>query len=304
LGPKVSVAVETVNALHYGPHLLFGTLESISRQSPSNCEILVVDVGLPKRTLRELRKRFPRIRIIDAQGAGYFQAKNIGYRHARAPIVVFPDSDCVPSKNWLAAITGPFADGAHAVAGRSFYLGGFLARVMNITDWGYFPDANVKFTKFFAANNIALRKPSKFLFDERFWRTGGDITMASEMYKNGIRIYFAPLARIDHYFPYRIGDFLEMRFQEGFHVIETRKVDPSLRGGKLLKAAALAPLLYYFGRLALDGEALRRHRQIMGIGPLEAPILFFFAAGYRILDLLAMMLTLAAPRGFRSKYDW
>jgi len=301
--PKVSVVVETVNALHYGPPLLFRTLESICRQC-HNCEVLVVDVGLPQFTLQELAKLFPHVRIVGAKGAGYFEAKNIGYEHARSPIVVFPDSDCVPSANWLAAVTEPFGHGADAVAGRSLYVGGFLARVMNITDWGYFPDTNAKFTKFFAANNIALRKPSKFLFDERFWRTGGDITMAENMYNDGIRIYFAPSARIDHYFPYRMKDFLEMRFQEGFHVIETRRIDPNLRGGGLLKALALAPVLYYFGRLALDGEAIKRHRGMMSIGPLEAPILFVFAAAYRMLDMLAMMLTLAAPKGFRAKFDW
>ena len=175
---------------------------------------------------------------------------------------------------------------------------------MNITDWGYFPNDSAKLTKFFAANNIALCKPAKFLFDERFWRTGGDITMANEMYKNGMQICFSPSARIHHYFPYRITDFVEMRFQEGFHVIVTRKVDPTLRGGKLLKAAALAPILYYFGRLALDGQAIRRHREIMDISPLEAPILFLFATVYRVLDLFAMMMTLAAPEWFRNKYNW
>jgi glycosyltransferase involved in cell wall biosynthesis len=304
LAPKVSVVVETVNALHYGPHLLIKTLDSIYRQCPPDCEILVIDVGLSQFTLQELSKLFPQVRIVEAKGSGYFQAKNIGYENARSPIVVFPDSDCVPSTDWLAAITEPFGNGAEAVAGRSLYVGGFLARVMNITDWGYFPSTNAKFTKFFAANNFGVRKPSKFLFDERFWRTGGDITMANDMYNNGIRIYFSPSARINHYFPYRISDFVEMRFQEGFHVIETRKIDPNLRGGGLLKAWALAPLLYYFGRLALDGEAIKRHREMMGISFWEAPVLFLFAAAYRMLDMLAMMLTLAAPRGFRTKFDW
>jgi len=254
--------------------------------------------------LRELFKRFPQIRIVSAQGAGYFEAKNIGYQKARAPIVAFPDSDCLPSQNWLAKIMQPFANGAEAVAGRSSYRGGFLAKVMNITDWGYFPNTNSKFTKFFAANNIAIRKPSIFLFDERFWRTGGDITMANEMYNNRIYVSFAPSAEMSHYFPYRITDFIEMRLQEGFHVIETRKVDPSLRGGELLKARALAPILYYFGRLALDGQAIGRHRKILRIRPVEAPVLFLFAAVYRLLDMFAMMLTLAAPKGFRNKFNW
>lgn len=301
--PTVSVVVETVNALHYGPRLLFRTLEAICRQCHDG-EVLVIDVGLPEFTLRKLVKLFPQVEILEAKGSGYFQAKNIGYEHARSPIVVFPDSDCVPASNWLAAITKPFESGAEAVAGRSSYVGGFLARVMNITDWGYFPNTNEKFTKFFAANNIALRKPSKFLFDERFWRTGGDITMANDMYKDGVRICFAPSARIGHYFPYRMSDFVEMRFQEGYHVIETRRTDPKLRGGWLLKTWALAPLLYYFGRLALDGEAIRRHREFMSIGPLEAPALFLFAMVYRVLDMLAMMLTMAAPKGFKERFDW
>jgi hypothetical protein len=43
---------------------------------------------------------------------------------------------------------------------------------------------------------------------------------------------------------------------------------------------------------------------MMGISFWEAPVLFLFAAAYRMLDMLAMMLTLAAPRGFRTKFDW
>lgn len=305
--PRVSVVVETANALHYGVHLLSRTIESIYNQCPPDgSEILIVDTGLPNHIRLELLDRFKRVRIVDAPKAGYFQAKNIGYNKASGSIVVFLDSDCIASDGWLTSIVKPFSSGANASAGRTFYRGSFLARVMSITDWGFFPTEDKLFTKFFAANNVALRKDfaHQHLFDERFWRTGGDITMANAMFKSGIRVRFQPSARTHHYFPYRITDFLEMRLQEGFHVIETRKADRSLRGGNLLAARAVAPILYYFGRLALDGDAIRRHKRIMRIAPLQAPVIFVFAAVFRLIDMVAMMLTLAAPRTLKKKFDW
>jgi glycosyltransferase involved in cell wall biosynthesis len=301
---KVAIVIETVNALHYGSNLLHQTLNAISAQAPVGCEIIVVDVGLPQNVKMELIKRFQNTRFVDAPGAGYFQAKNIGYAAASAGIVAFPDSDCIPSANWVSNITEPLKHGAHAAAGLSLYSGGFLAKVMNVTDWGFFPETSSRFTTFFAANNIAIRKPSRFLFDTRFWRTGGDTIMALEMDQARIPVQFVPSARIRHYFPYRALDFIEMRFQEGFHVIKTRQMEPKLRAGKLLRLMAFAPILYYVGRLALDAQAIRRHRKTLTIRFYQAPIIFLFAAAYRLLDLVAMMMTLAAPRWFRNRYDW
>ncbi len=303
--PSASVVVETVNALHYGVYLLFRAIESIYDQCSSDSEIVIVDTGLPREARLALLNRFRRVRIIDAPKVGYFQAKNIGYHQARGSVVVFLDSDCTASDSWLAAIKEPFSKGADAVAGRTFYQGRFLARVMNITDWGFFPFVSESFTKFFAANNIALRKTAhQHLFDESFWRTGGDITMANAMFRRGIRVHFEPSAKVYHHFPYRLSDFLEMRLQEGFHVIETRKADRSLRGGNLLAARALAPILYYFGRLALDADAIRRHKQTMAIGPFQAPMMFVFAAAFRFIDMMGMMLTLAARAAIKRKFDW
>lgn len=303
LGSGVSVVVETANALRYGVHLLFQAIESIHEQHLLDSEILVVDTGLPACTRQSLLDKFRQVRIVDAPNAGYFQAKNLGCENAHGSVVVFLDSDCVASDGWLKSIVKPFSSDAKAVAGLTLYRGSFLAKVMNVIDWGHFGPHSAKFTMFFNANNVALRKEIA-RFDERLSRTGAETVLANAMLKKGIRIYFRPSARVYHYLRYRPSDFIEVRMRQGFHVIETRKRDPSLYGGRLLAARALAPIIFYFGMLARDGDAIRKHRRTMTIAPVHAPVIFVFAIILRFIDMIGMMLTLAAPGTLKKKFGW
>jgi GT2 family glycosyltransferase len=108
--PWVSVVIPTRGRLAE----LERCLECLSRQTlPANrCEILVCDDGTSAASAAHVRH------MCEKHGAGYLRqpargpaaARNLGVRHARAPIVAFTDSDTLPQPSWLEALIAPFAD--------------------------------------------------------------------------------------------------------------------------------------------------------------------------------------------------
>src|SRR5438270_7402535 len=96
MSPAVAVVVPTCGR----PDLLRRCVAALEAQSLAAVayEIIVVDDTLARR--------------------GPAATRNIGWRRARAPIVVFTDDDTVPDAEWLARCLESIAPGVEAVAGR------------------------------------------------------------------------------------------------------------------------------------------------------------------------------------------
>lgn len=94
--PRVSVVIPTFNA----DVTLSDTLDSVVRQSRVDWEAVVVDDGSADGTLDLALRRSrqdPRIRVFGQEHQGASGARNAGVALARAPWLVFLDSD-----DWLA----------------------------------------------------------------------------------------------------------------------------------------------------------------------------------------------------------
>jgi GT2 family glycosyltransferase len=82
-------------------------------------EVTVVDNGSSDHSLPEIRKRYPRVRIIEnGRNLGFAEGNNIGIREKSCPYVLLLNGDAVVSKNILKDLVGALqADPGAGIAG-------------------------------------------------------------------------------------------------------------------------------------------------------------------------------------------
>lgn len=197
---RVSVVVPTYNR----PDLLERCLHSLLQQSmhPEQYEVLVCDDGPSAaaeavvRTAAEKASSALVIRYLpvrDSQGpAG---ARNVGWRHARAPIIAFTDDDTLPSGQWLEAGMNAMARGVDAVTGRIE-----MPLPERFTDYER-DAARLEEAEFVTANCFLRRDVLERLggFDERYtsaWREDSDLHFA--LLEAGHVIAHEPAALVVH----------------------------------------------------------------------------------------------------------
>lgn len=104
--PRVSVVIATWRR----PALLERCLRALCAQriDPDAYEVVIADDGCEARIaalVRRLAAEFPARRLVYVAAAltrGPAGARNVGWRHARAPLIAFTDDDTVPAPDWLA----------------------------------------------------------------------------------------------------------------------------------------------------------------------------------------------------------
>jgi glycosyltransferase involved in cell wall biosynthesis len=122
------------------------TLECLAAQRDApEFEVIVVDDGSTDETAEIARAAG--VRLIQTEGVGSGQARNIGVREARGDVIAFTDADCFPTPGWLAAAL-PRLDSADLVAGAvapdpSVPLGPFDRTVWVERETGLYETANL-----------------------------------------------------------------------------------------------------------------------------------------------------------------
>ena len=112
--PLASVVVPTRDRVDQ----LRDCLAALSRQSAPCYEVVVVDdASADPAAVAAVVGAERGVRLVRGEGRGPAAARNLGARHATAPVVCFTDDDCRPEPGWLAAILARVAAGAEAVAG-------------------------------------------------------------------------------------------------------------------------------------------------------------------------------------------
>ncbi len=90
---------------------LYRTLHSLSKQSYTNFEVIIVDYKSTDGTeaiIASFKKRM-RIRVIHQQTKGLAKAANLALRHATGAVFIRTDDDVVMSKHWLRTINHVFS---------------------------------------------------------------------------------------------------------------------------------------------------------------------------------------------------
>ncbi len=206
--PKISVIVPVYN---YQNHLR-KTLISIREQTFKDYELIVVDDCSTDNSAKVARELADKV-IVNKKNSGPAVSRNKGIKAAKSDIIVFIDSDCMATKNWLSVLFKTLNDSTiDAVIGdtkipKSTFIGDSISAL------GFPGGANAGFANMFIVDknnftnhittcNFAARKKAfdkGGYFDETFPYAGGeDIELAYRWEKNNVIIKFDPKALIYH----------------------------------------------------------------------------------------------------------
>jgi len=211
---KASVIIPAYNA----EATIGQCLESMTRQSFKNFEIIVVDDGSKDRT-PEIVQEFSKIRLLKQKNAGPAVARNKGAKEAKGEIIIFTDSDCVADRNWLEEMLKPFSE--KNVAGvQGMYKSKqkeIIARLIQLEiEQRYAKMMKHKFIDFIGTYSAAYRKnvfEEMKGFDTSFpIASGEDTDFSFRVSRAGYKMVFNKKAIIFHTHPTRFFKYLRIKF--------------------------------------------------------------------------------------------
>lgn len=158
-------------------------------------------------------------------GAGYYDAKELGFDATSSEIVVFADGDCWPDQGWLTHLLAPFSEDqdederVRVVAGRTVYRDDLLGIAATTIDFMYFSSPfGSSASRNFYANNVAFRRS---VFDDLRYTDGdgfyrGNCQVAGmKLVEKGVPVRFVPAARTTHRFPDSARELVKLRMLRG-----------------------------------------------------------------------------------------
>jgi len=114
---KVSVIIPAYNAERFIDKCIGALLNQDYQRE--DYEVIVVDDGSADGTAA-LIKTYS-VKYIHQKNQGPATARNAGAREAKGEIILFTDSDCVPSRNWIKEMVAPFGN-KEVIAVKGAYL--------------------------------------------------------------------------------------------------------------------------------------------------------------------------------------
>ncbi len=216
---KASVIVPAYNAENH----LRSCLEALASQDfpKADFEVLVVDDGSGDST-SEVAKSFG-ARVLRQSNQGPARARNFGAQQAKNEIVVFTDTDCVPTPTWLSEMVKPFSDpevvgvqGAYRTKQKSL-----VARFTQVEiEYRYRKMLSSQKLDWIGSYSAAYRKEI-FLKEQGFSRdftqaSGEDPELSYKLSKKGLRLVFNPNAVVFHRHPENLSVYLGKKFRHAY----------------------------------------------------------------------------------------
>ena len=216
---SVSIIIPTFD----GASRIGNCLEALLRQTVAiDAEILVVDDGSTDTTAGVV-SRYSGVRLITQANAGPAAARNRGALDAEGTIILFTDDDCVPTSDWLAAMTKPFEDPA-TVGVKGAYRTRQKALVARFVQADYEDRYRLMATlpeiDFIDTYAAAFRR-DRFLemngYDTSFpVACAEDIELSYRMSERGWKMKFVPTAIVYHTHPETLWLYLKKKYKFAF----------------------------------------------------------------------------------------
>ncbi|PSB61985.1 glycosyl transferase family 2, partial [filamentous cyanobacterium CCP1] len=206
--PSFSIVLETENLANADAHGLVRSIASLAAQDPSPTyanEVLLVESGdTPAELLKQLRETYPWITVHYApNGTTYYQAKMLGAKLATGEIIIYYDSDCLYTPDWLQTILTPFQDHTVQIVAGETTTGGRGAYGTAMALTYIFPQFSqqtqlIPTTQYFL-NNVAFRR--EFLLQNPIPTSlplyrGNCVVHAHQLLSQGYTIWQHPNAKV------------------------------------------------------------------------------------------------------------
>ncbi len=165
---------------------------------PEETEIIVIDASTKDFGIRE---KFQDVKYIPFKGDGVKrytipEQRNAGINSAKGDIIVFIDSSCIPTDEWLVELVKPIREESEEIVSGST----FSTNKQTLNDLDHIKKAGLKYIEECATINLAFKKSltEKIgMFDERF-DYGSDVDFSWRVRDAGVNIRYAPSAKITH----------------------------------------------------------------------------------------------------------
>lgn len=213
------------------------TIESLLAQNGAeHLEIIAVNDGSSDNTPNILEQH--PVLVLHQPNSGPAAARNHGFREARADIIIFTDSDCIPQPGWLKHMTAPFENpeisgvkGVYITRQKSL-----VARFVQLEfEERYRMLEKLQYIDFVDSYSAAFRKSALVHvggFDESFPKADNeDVDLSFKLAAAGFKMVYAPNAVLEHTHPTTLKKYLSVKFSRGFWRMAVYKAHP----GKAVK---------------------------------------------------------------------
>jgi len=210
-------------------------LEALKHQNipRDDYEIIVVDDGSNDGTA-EAVKAFSDVKLIQQQNRGPAAARNLGARSASGDVILFTDSDCIPTSNWISQMVAPFSN-PQVVGVKGVYQteqSSLIARFIQAEYQDkYRKMAKQKSIDFIDTYSAAYRR-EMFLkyqgFDENFpVPSAEDVEFSFRLAEAGHLMVFNSKAVVNHVFEDTWWGYFWKKFKNGFWRLMAIKRHPN-----------------------------------------------------------------------------
>jgi cellulose synthase/poly-beta-1,6-N-acetylglucosamine synthase-like glycosyltransferase len=242
-------------------------LEALSAQKEAPLEVIVADDGSSDST-RELAERGG-ARVVETGGRRFAGgARNAGWDEARGDLVVFLDSDVVPSGDWGRGLVRAAAEFPGALVGcaRTFDAAtrwGWVAHLQVETP--FLPRGRPRETSFLSSFCLLVPRTASLRWDESYG--GEDALFSAAACDAGIRLVFDPRFTAQH--EHERETFADLRRQQRRLAYGLARAIPLAHGARGLTRRfpahyfLLLRLPVVFSRVAGDPRLRRRFLSVL-----------------------------------------
>jgi lipopolysaccharide/colanic/teichoic acid biosynthesis glycosyltransferase len=220
-GLKASVIVPAKDAAATINSCLSALLNQEGFQFEKDYEVILVDDGSADNT-SEIAERFGVI-VLRQENCGPAAARNNGVKKAQGNIILFTDSDCVPSVNWLKNMLDPFVDPeVMGVKGAYFCVEkNTIARFVQMEFEYKYQLMNTRERIDFIDTYSAAYRKNLFLenkgFEEAFpVPSVEDQELSFRLARKGYKLVFNPEARVFHKHDISILEYIQRKAGIGY----------------------------------------------------------------------------------------